>query len=233
MVKRWLRLKTPGWRFKVALNGFGCFCTFIVMIIFGVVKFRDGAWIVILVIPSLVWLFLTIKKHYRSVAKQLSLEGYRPAQGTRQHVLVLVPDIHRGVIPALQLARSISSDARALHVSIDPKREGRVRKRWMLYSRGLPLTILESPFRSLTQPVVEYLERLKEQDPGCTVMMIIPEFEPSGWFAKLLHGHAAFALAVKLHFLRDVIVVNVPYHISSFVEVSPEERAQEREIAHQ
>ncbi len=222
MVKRWMRLRTPGWRFKAALNGFGCFCTFIVMIIFGVVKFKDGAWIVILVIPALVMLFLKIKNHYRSVAKQLSLEGYRPSQGTRQHVCVLVPDIHRGVIPALQLARQISSDARALHVSIDPNREARVRKRWMLYSRGLPLTVLDSPFRSLIQPVIEYVGRLKEQDPGCTVMIIIPEFEPSGWFAKSLHGHAAFALAVKLHFMRDVIVVNVPYHISSFVDVSDE-----------
>ncbi len=231
MVKRWARLKTAGWAFKAALNGFGCFCTFIVMIIFGVVKFADGAWIVILVIPALVTLFLKIKSHYRSVAKQLSLEGYRPAQGARQHVCVLVPDIHRGVIPALQLARSISTDARALHVSIDPTRESRVRKRWQLYSRGLPLTVLDSPFRSLTQPIVDYVGRLQEQEPGCTVMIIIPEFEPSGWFAKLLHGHAAFALAVKLHFMPGVIVVNVPYHISSFVEVSPEERRRERELA--
>lgn len=231
MVKRWNRLKTPGWKGKALLNGFGCACTFVVMIIFAIVKFKDGAWIVIIVIPALVLLFLKIKSHYRSVAKQLSLEGYRPAQGTRQHVCVLVPDIHRGVIPALQLARSISSDARALHVSIDPKREGRVRKRWTLYSRGLPLTILDSPYRSLTQPIVDYVLRLKAQDPGCTTMIIIPEFEPSGWFAKLLHGHAAVALALKLHFMPGVIVVNVPYHISSFVSVSPEERAREREIA--
>jgi hypothetical protein len=201
------------------------------MIIFAIVKFRDGAYIVIIVIPALVYLFLKIKSHYRSVARQLSLEGYRPQQGTRQHVCVLVPDIHRGVIPALQLARSISSDARALHVSITPTREERVRTRWTLYSRGMPLTVLESPFRSLTVPVVEYVERLQAQEPGSTVMIIIPEFEPRGWFAKLLHGHAAFALAVRLHFMPGVIVVNVPYHIEAFVPVSEEEKAQEREAA--
>ena len=217
MVRRWFRLRDKGWKLRAAINGFGCFCTFVVMIIFAVVKFRDGAWIVIVIIPALIWLFLKIKAHYRSVAAQLSLEGYRPAQGARQHVCVLVPDIHRGVIPALQLARSISVDARALHVSISPQREGRVRERWTLYSRGLPLTVLPSPFRSLTLPVVEYIERLQSQDPGSSVMMIIPEFEPRGWFAKLLHGHAAFALAVKLHFMPGVIVVNVPYHIESFV----------------
>ena len=228
MVRRWMRLREKGWQIKAAINGFGALCTGVVMIIFAVVKFRDGAWIIAIAIPALIWLFLKIKNHYRSVAKQLSLEGYRPAQGTRQHVCVLVPDIHRGVIPALQLARSISSDARALHVSITPEREGRVRKRWTLYSRGLPLTVLDSPYRSLTQPVVDYVTQLQTQDPGCTVMIIIPEFEPSGWFAKLLHGHAAFALAVKLHFMPGVIVVNVPYHINSFVPVSAEEMERER-----
>ncbi|HEX9998058.1 MAG TPA: amino acid permease, partial [Abditibacterium sp.] len=223
MVRRWLRLREKGWQLKAAINGFGALCTGVVMIIFAVVKFRDGAWIIAIAIPALIWLFLKIKNHYRSVAKQLSLEGYRPAQGTRQHVCVLVPDIHRGVIPALQLARSISVDARALHVSISPEREGRVRERWTLYSRGLPLTVLPSPYRSLTIPVVEYIERLQSQDPGSTVMIIIPEFEPRGWFAKLLHGHAAFALAVKLHFMPGVIVVNVPYHIEAFTPVTNEE----------
>lgn len=226
MVKRWFRLRDKGWKLKAAVNGFGCLCTFIVMIIFGVVKFRDGAYIVIIIIPALVYLFTRIKAHYRSVAKQLSLEGYRPQQGFRQHVCVLVPDIHRGVIPALQLARSISSDARAIHVSIDPKREGRVRERWTLYSRGMPLTVLQSDYRSLVNPIVEYIERLQAQDPGSAVLMVIPEFEPQGWFAKLLHGHAAVALAFRLHFMPGVIVVNVPYHIKSFVELSEEEARQ-------
>ncbi len=219
MVKRWARLKTPGWVWKAVVNGFGCFCTFVVMIIFAIVKFKDGAWIVILIIPAMVYLFLKIKSHYRSVAKQLSMEGYRPAQGIRQHVLVLVPDIHRGVIPALQLARAITSDARAIHVSINPDREQRMRDRWTLYSRGLPLTILDSPFRSLADPVVDYVKRLQSQEPGCRVMVIIPEFEPSGWFPKLLHGHGGFALALRLHFIPNVVVVNVPYHIESFVDV--------------
>jgi amino acid transporter len=223
MVKRWFRIRDRGWKLKAAINGFGCLCTFVVMIIFGVVKFHDGAWIVILVIPALVCLFLKIKDHYRSVAKQLSLEGYRPQQGFRQHVCVLVPDIHRGVIPALQLARSISSDARAIHISIDPAREGRVRERWTLYSRGMPLTVLPSDYRSLMNPVIEYIERLQAQDPGSSVLVVIPEFEPQGWFAKLLHGHAAFALAVRLHFMPGVIVVNVPYHIKSFVQMTEEE----------
>jgi len=226
MVMRWNRLRGSGWVMKAVVNGFGCVCTFVVMIIFGVVKFRDGAWIVVLVIPALVMLFLKIKEHYRSVAKQLTLEGYRPAQGIRQHVLVLIPDIHRGVIPAMQLARGISSDARGLHVAINPGRESRVRQRWTLYSRGMPLTILPSPYRSLVEPVVDYVKHLQKQDPGCRVIFVIPEFEPSGWFAKLLHGRAAFYMALKLHFMPGVVLVNVPYHIESFVDVKQEADAE-------
>ena len=225
MVRKWKREKSPNWKLKAGVNGFGALCTLIVTFVFGIVKFGDGAYLVVILIPLLVMLFSKIKAHYRSVAQQLSLEGYRPRQATRQHVCVLVPDIHRGVIPALQLARSISVDARALHVAITPTREARVRERWTLYSRGMPLTVLESPYRSLVEPVVEYVERLQAQEPGSTVMMIIPEFEPRGWFAKLLHGHAAFALAVRLHFLPGVFVVNVPYHIEAFVPVSEAARA--------
>ncbi len=217
MVKRWFRLRDRGWRFKAALNGFGCVLTFIVMVIFAVVKFADGAWVVVIIIPLLVWLFLRIKQHYRSVSKQLSMEGYRPAQGVRNHVLLLVPDIHRGIIPALQLARSMSSEARAVHISIDPTREAKVRERWTLYSRGLPLTVLPSPFRSLTEPIIEHVKQLRARDPQSMVIVVIPEFEPKGWFPKLLHGHAGLALAVRLHFIPGVVVVNVPYHIAGFV----------------
>ena len=217
MVKRWYKLRDRGWAFKAALNGFGCLCTFIVMIIFGVVKFKDGAYVVIIIIPLLVWLFLKIKQHYRSVSKQLSMDGYRPAQGVRNHVLLLVPDIHRGVIPALQLARSMSTEARAVHVSIDPTRETRVRERWTLYSRGMPLTVLQSPYRSLTEPIIEHVQQLRTRDPQGMVIVVIPEFEPKGWFPKLLHGHGGLALAVRLHFMPGVVVVNVPYHIASFV----------------
>lgn len=222
MVKRWLRLRSPGWQLKAAINGVGTLATFSVLCIFTVVKFSHGAWVVILLIPALIYLFSRIKQHYRSVAQQLSLSGYRPQQGMRHHVVVLVPDIHRGVIPALQYARAISEDARAIHVSIDPTREKRLRERWTLWSRGLPLQILPSPFRSLTEPVLQYVDRLQTDDPNSLVTIVIPEFVPTGWWPKLLHGHAGFALAVRLHFRRRVVVINVPYHIEGYVEVPRE-----------
>ena len=217
MVRRWATLKTPGWQGKAVVNGLGAVATCVVMIVFGIVKFAHGAWVVIILIPTLVMIFSRIKSHYSSVAEQLSLKGYRPRQGWRHHVLVLAPDIHRGVIPALQYARSISEDARALHVAIDPTREARVRERWTLWSRGVPLVVLSSPYRSLVDPIIAYIDLLQAQEPNCLITVVIPEFVPNGWWPKLLHGQAGLVLNLRLRFKPGVVVTAVPYHINAYV----------------
>lgn len=217
MVSRWFKRKSPGWQGKAVINGSGAVLTLLVTLIFGVVKFMYGAWVVVVLIPALIAIFFRIHAHYRSVAKQLSLEGYRPQQGTRHHVLVLAPDIHRGVIPALQYARTISEDVKALHVSIDPTREKRVRERWPLWSRGMPLTVLASPYRSLLGPIVEYINKLHAMEPRSLVTVVIPVFVPSGWWPKLLHGQAALMLSLRLGLKSGVVVINVPYHIEAYV----------------
>lgn len=222
MVKHWFRVKTAGWKSKALVNGLGAFCTAVVTLIFISVRLAHGAWIVVILIPLMVLFFRRVKAHYRSVAKQLSLEGYRPAQGLRHHVLVLAPDIHRGVIPALQYARTISNEARAVHVSVDPTREARLRKRWTQWSRGMPLVVLPSPYRSLGSPVIDYIDRLQAQEPNSLITVVIPEFVPSGWFANLLHGHAGLTLRVHLLFKRGVIVTSVPYHIEAYVPLANE-----------
>jgi hypothetical protein len=145
----------------------------------------------------------------------------------RHHVFVLVPDIHRGVIPALQYARSMSPDARALHVSIDPTRERRLRERWELFSRGVPLTLLPSPYRSLVDPVVDYIKEIQAQEPRSLITMVIPEFVPRAWWAKLLHGQAGLLLTLRLHEIEGVVVVNVPYVIEAFVDLSSEAAAND------
>jgi amino acid transporter len=219
MVKHWLREKGNGWQLSLMVNLLGATATALVTAIITVTKFRTGAWMVVLAIPLIVWVLRKIHAHYRSVSKQLSLEGYRPRQGLRHHVFVLAPDIHRGVLPALQYARSISDDVRALHVSIDPSREERVRKRWTQYSRGVPLAILPSPFRSLVQPIDDYIARLQSMEPNSLVTIIVPEFVPAGWWPKLLHGQAALLLNLRFRFKPGVIVISVPYHIEGYVDL--------------
>jgi amino acid transporter len=219
MVKHWLREKGKNWQLSLMVNSLGATATALVTAIITTTKFRTGAWMVVLAIPVIVLVLRNIHAHYRSVSKQLSLEGYRPRQGLRHHVFVLAPDIHRGVLPALQYARSISDDVRALHVSIDPSREERVRKRWTQYSRGVPLAILPSPFRSLVQPIDDYIARLKSMEPNSLITIIVPEFVPAGWWPKLLHGQAALLLNLRFRFKPGVVVISVPYHIEAYVDL--------------
>lgn len=223
MVMHWRKLRPPGWQLNATVNAVGAISTFIVMCIIGITKFMAGAWMVVIAIPILIFVLRKINDHYRSVAKQLSLEGYRPEQGQRPFVFVLVPDIHRGVIPALQYARSMSPDVRALHVSVDPSREKRLHERWTLFSRGVPLTMLPSPYRSLVDPVVQFIEEIQRNEPRSLITVVIPEFVPKGWFPRLLHGHASLLLALRLHEMEHVVVINVPYHIQAFVELAPGE----------
>ncbi|MDQ3815500.1 MAG: APC family permease [Armatimonadota bacterium] len=230
MVRRFLTLKPPGWRWRAAISACGACATCVVMFVFGIVKFVAGAWIVVFLIPTLVFIFYRINAHYRSVAKQLSLESYRPQQGLRHHMLVLASDIHQGVIPALQYARSLSPDAKAVHVAIDPARESRVRERWTLYSRGVPLVVLPSPYRSLIDPIMQYIDQLQAQEPRSLITVVVPEFVPSGWWPKLLHGQAGLMLALRLRLRRGVVVINVPYHIEAFVELRESRRQEAQRV---
>jgi len=232
MVMHWLKLKVPRWQLFATINATGAISTFVVMCIITYTKFLGGAWMVIAAIPLIVLLLRRINTHYRSVSKQLSLDGYRPAQALRHHVFVLAPDIHRGVIPALQYARSISEDAKAIHVSIDPSREARVRERWMQWSRGIPLIVLNSPFRSLLDPIVAHVDKLQKQEPNSLVTIIVPEFVPGGWFPKLLHGQAGLLLTVRLRLRRGVVVVSVPYHIEAYVDLPEAEEVVSSHAAH-
>lgn len=221
MVVHWWRLRGKHWKTSATINAVGAATTFVVALIISITKFHNGAWMVIIAIPIVVLVFRRISAHYKSVAKQLSLEDYRPAQGIRHHVLVLAPDIHRGVIPALQFAHSISEDARAVHVAIDPDSTQRVQQRWRLYARGVPLTILPSPYRSLVDPVIDYIDRLQRQDPRSNITFIVPEFVPSGILPKLLHGQTGLLLGLRLRLKPGVIFISIPYHIESYIDLPP------------
>jgi hypothetical protein len=110
-----------------------------------------------------------------------------------------------------------------LHVSTDAGREKRLRERWTHYSRGVPLVMLPSPYRSLVDPVVEHIEEIQEREPRTLVTVVIPEFVPREWWARLLHGHAGLLLALRLHEHEDVVVTNVPYHLKSLADAPPTE----------
>ena len=215
MVRHWLRTREPGWQRSVAINATGAVLTGIVLGIIVITKFVHGAWAVLLLLPILVLGFRTIHNHYLAVARQLSLEEAGPVQPVRRHTaLVLVSGIHRGVIPALEFAKSLAQDnVTALYVDLDSEEAARIKQKWMRWGCGVPLEILPSPYRSLVRPILRYIDEMDARYDDDVLSVILPEFVPSKWWHHLLHNQTALLIKAALLFRKGTVVISVPYHL--------------------
>src|SRR5213596_492786 len=182
MVRRWLRLREEGWWWRIWFNAVGATSTGMVMLTLAVTKFTEGAWIVVVLIPTLVLGFMMVHRHYDEVAAQLSLEGFTPPPPMTNTVLVLVGDIHRGVVKAIQYAQTLSPSPKAVFVEIDPERTRKLEEKWGKWGMGVPLIVLSSPYRSLLGPLLEYIDHLQKDDENHVVTIVLPEFIPSRWW---------------------------------------------------
>src|SRR5207249_909155 len=213
MVRRWLRLREEGWWWRVWFSGVGAIVTGVVLLTLAVTKFTEGAWIVVVLIPALVLGFVVVHRHYDEVAAQLSLDGFAPPPPMTNTVLVLVGDIHRGVVKAIQYAQSLSPNAKAVFVETDPERTRRLEEKWGKYGMGAPLIVLSSPYRSLLGPLTEHIDHLQEQGENHVVTIVLPEFIPARWWQLGLHNQTAFLIKGAMLFRKNVIVTDVPYHL--------------------
>ena len=213
MVRRWLRLREEGWWWRWWFNGLGAVVTGLVVLTIAATKFTHGAWIVVLLIPTLVAAFVIVHRHYDEVARQLSLEGFEPPPPITNTVLVLVGDIHRGVVKAIQYAQSLSPNAKAVFVETDPERTRRLEEKWGKWGMGAPLIVLTSPYRSLLGPLLEYIDNL-QKDENHVVTIVLPEFIPAKWWQLGLHNQTALLIKGAMLFRKNVIVTDVPYHLS-------------------
>ena len=212
MVRRWLRLREGGWWWRWWFNGIGALVTGLVMVTIAATKFSHGAWIVVVLIPALVIIFLIVHRHYAEVADQLSLEGMTPPPPMTNTVLVVVGDLHRGVVKAIQYAQTLSPTAKAVFVETDPDRTHRIEEKWGKWGMGVPLIVLTSPYRSLMGPLVEYIDHL-QQSGNHVVTIVIPEFVPAKWWQLGLHNQTALLIKGAMLFRKNVIVTDVPYHL--------------------
>jgi amino acid transporter len=216
MVRRWFQERGVGWRWRLAVNAVGASLTAVVAVVIAATKFTHGAWIVVVLIPILVLHFRWIAGHYAQVARQLSLEGFGGPRPIRHTVLVPIGDVHRGVVAAVQYAKLLSPDAKAVYVETDPQQTHRMEEKWAKWGMGVPLVILTSPYRSVLGPLFEYIDHLQQQQQGdvkSVVTVVLPEFIPAHWWQHLLHNQTALLIKGALLFRKDVIVTDVPYHL--------------------
>lgn len=202
------------WKKSIAVNGLGAIATFVVLCVFVITKFLHGAWIVVVIIPILVLMFRSIHKHYLKVAKQLSTDGLEQLHEIRNTVIVPVSGIHRGVINALQYAKSISAGGvRAVYVDFDEEATHKLQEKWEQWGSGVELVVLPSPYRSLRRPLLRYIERLRGKSGEDFVTVLLPEFIPARWWQHFLHNQSSLLLKGALLFKKCVVVVSVPYHL--------------------
>lgn len=204
------------WKLKMASNGFGALCTFIVMCVFAVTKFRDGAWIVLILTPVLIVIFLWIHRHYAGLANRLSLERYGepPPYDIRHRVIVPISNVHQGTLAALRYARMLSDDITAVHISMEPGDTEKVRKKWETWGRGNRLVIVDSPYRLFLEPLLDYIhDILASRQPNETITIVVPHFVPTKKVYKALHMQAAEMLRRELLSTPGVIITEVPYQI--------------------
>jgi amino acid transporter len=210
MVVHHLRVREPRWRASLAINAVGCVATGLVAVVVVVSKFTEGAWIPAVLIPAMVVMFRSINRHYSRVRAAVAVdEDFRPPRRTHL-VVILVGSVNRGVLEAVQYARSLAPE-RLIAVSVvtDQEQQERLAQAWADHEMPIPLHTIASPYRELTQPVLEYLDELDAESPDDVITVVIPEFVTK-WKTQWLHNQSAFALKARLLYRPNTVVTSVP-----------------------
>ena len=221
MVLHWWRERGRNWIFKLIANGVGAIATFTTLIVVGYSKFLDGAWITVLIIPIIVMIFLKIHSHYKEVAQELSLHGLPPSLRPLPAARVVIPisGVHRGIVDAVDFARSITNEVTAVYVELEPGDGQEIQEKWNNLWPDVPLVVISSPYRSIIQPVLDFLDETdREHNDGQLARVILPEFIPAKWWQTLLHNQTAFLLKTALLYQRRIaglqrVIIDVPYRL--------------------
>jgi hypothetical protein len=220
MTRRWLRTPKSRQRtFGLALNGIGAVATGVVLIIVAATRFLDGAWIILIIVPSIILLLRGIHGHYRDVAEQLEMssgELRTLGRPRARDIAVVVPvdSLNRASARAIRYAQSISSDVTAVHIADDVDGGELLRRAWSEAGLSVPLVIIESPYRSLLGPLIAFLEHKRRERGGEFLNVVLPEFVPAHLGEHLLHNQSALRLKAALLFEPGFVLTDVPYHLS-------------------
>lgn len=221
MVVHWLKQKGSGWQFKALLNGLGGLATAATVLIIGISKFIEGAWITVFLIPALVIMFLKIFAHYQEVGRGLTLHGLppslRPAPTPR--IVIPVSGVHRGIVDAVDFALAITRNVTAVYVELEQGEAEAVQRDWNLWWPDIPLVVVPSPYRSIIQPLIDFLDETDtKHNDGQLATVILPEFVPAKWWQTLLHNQTAWLLKAALLYRRrergfQRVIIDIPYHL--------------------
>lgn len=211
MTVKWFRSGERN--YKMFINAFGTLVTLVVTGILAVTKFTEGAWLILVAMSGMLFVFSRIKKHYTYLSNELSLTANDGLRDLKTTAILLVPRLHRGILHAISYARTFASDVRAIHVTLDPANTQQIKEDWNKFGADIPLVILESPYRSLIEPVIDYIDETIEEEPNAMITVIVPQAVPKRWWHGILHNNAAIPLKLALASRKNVVITNVRYFL--------------------
>lgn len=214
LVRRWRRLRNPGWQLSMVINTFGAIVTGTVLVVVAVTKFEHGAWMVLVLIPLISAVLYGINRHYQTVQDALVIAGpdqQRVPVFAAPVVIVPIARLDRAAVQALAFARSVSPTVKAVHISTSNASAEEFRRRWAKLDTDIALDVVESPYRSLLAPLLKYIDAMDRSDDR-PITVVLAEFVPHHWWEWLLHSQTAFRLKAALLFRPNTIVIDVPYH---------------------
>jgi amino acid transporter len=215
MLVRWYRRREPGWLRGSLINGLGALTTAVVGLVVGTSNFFQGSWLVIVLVPVLMLVLWSIRRHYRTLDRRLALDRIPTGKEVAAEPIVIVPvaRLDRTARQAIAFAKSISRTATAVHITSNPESAAELRERWPDWAGETELVVVESPYRALVGPLLRYLDALQAQDPGRPVLVVLSEVVPRHWWENLLHNQTALRLKLRLFSRPNTIVADVPYHL--------------------
>ena len=214
MVIHWMRSGEKGRYWRMTLNAVGAFTTALVLVIVASVKLVHGAWVVLVAIPSFVWLFLKIRRHYFKVTTEISLSSYERVTALKHVVVVPVAGVNRVSLGAIEYAQSISRDVLAIFVNTDGADATRLEEQWEGWANEVPLIVLNSPFRSVLRPLLGFIDEVQSFHSEGMVTVLLPEYVPATWWERLLHNQNGLLVRSALAFKPNVVVTSVRRHLS-------------------
>lgn len=209
MVVRWYRMKRYG--IGMIANAIGALSTLVVTCIIAYSKWADGAYIVVFAILIVIAIFLKIRKYYDYLAKEFDIAPSDKVHDIKSKVILLIPRLHKGTVEAISYAKVVAKDCSALHVTLDAQSARPLKDFWMREEIDMPLVILESPYRSLVEPVTDYIDSTLRHEPNTILTVIVPQGVPPKWYQALLHSNLATALKLALGNRKNVVITNVRY----------------------
>ena len=230
MISHWFRTRERGWRHKAAINGFGALMTIVAVVIIGVSKFLEGAWISLILIVLIILFMKKTKRHYTSVAKELRLDPAMVPEETEMikvssHVIVIVGGLHRATLKALNYARAIAKEHNivAFNVSIDEESGKKLKAKWKQCGIPFKLIVKYSPYRDLMGTLSKYIESEEhDSQPGDIITVVMPQFVVANRLQNIFHNQTGIAIRQRLLHDRHIAVVTVPFVLHEEKEEHPE-----------